>query len=418
MPILKREDGIQFAIHAYRELLQPAKISIMRSEIRMLAQNHGDYVRLFKLPSGQIEAAFSRDPGFLLGEAIWQYFGKPSDLIYCEALSEINYAILVVVRGGSVYLDVKIPFADINDELASVVTGDNQYAVYIYGDVPISDTKQVGKFVIPPAQVASFTRLEKPLFPFLPITEDLQLQPIEFALRSGVLTRAINWRLLGIGAIVFFILLGIYYWATRPTPAKPEVNTPIVRHAPADPYQAYKAALRAPAPEKQLAEVAAVMNAVYVLPGWQVSSVTFATGHYTIPVSSMGGSISGLDQWARNHGMHLSLTAQSAILSTNSHLSPRATPQNIYTLQPLLYYIIDRMDQILPQHSVSLGASAAVANYKTIALTITLSGIAPNVLTLIGRQLANLPVKITKVQVTPGTGGLLSGTIELTILGN
>lgn len=417
MPILKRADGIQFVIHAYRELLQPAKASLLRSEIRMLAQNHGEYVRLFKLSSGEIEAVFSRDPGFLLGEAVWQYFGKPADLIYCEALSEINVAALVIVRSGSVYVDSKISFANIQDELASIVMGDNQYAVYLYGDVPISQSKQRGKFVIDATQMTSFTLLEKPLFPVLPVNEDLQLQPLEFALRSDVIGRAIPWRWVFIGASVVILGFAVYYWATTRTPP-PKVQPLVPVAAPVDPYLSYKNALRTPAPEKQLAELAAVMNTVYLLPGWQVSSVTFQNGKYTISVTSVGGSMMVLNQWARNHGMRMMLSAAQVSLSLTTRLLSRAAPQTIYTLRPLVYYLIDRINQILPQRGITLGDINHYDNYKTANLALQLTNVAPSVLALIGRQFINLPVKITKIQVTPGKGGLLSGMVGITVLGN
>src|SRR5579871_5629462 len=145
MPILKRDDGAQFAIHTYRELLEPIKTSLLKTEVRMLAQNHGEYVRLFKQPNGQIEAVFSRDPGYLLGEALSEYFGKPNDLIYCEALPEGQYAIVVVIRSGVIYLDSRIPIVSIADEFTALVTGNNRYQIYIYGNIPLSEMKEPGK---------------------------------------------------------------------------------------------------------------------------------------------------------------------------------------------------------------------------------------------------------------------------------
>src|SRR5687768_4951897 len=103
MPTIKRADGAQFAIHTYRELLKLQRPALMKNEIRLLAQNHGEYIRLFKQNQKNLEAIFSRDPGFLLGESVWHYFGKPSDLIYCEALPEGQQAIVVVIKANTVY---------------------------------------------------------------------------------------------------------------------------------------------------------------------------------------------------------------------------------------------------------------------------------------------------------------------------
>lgn len=416
MPILKRDDGIQFAIQAYRELLQPIKKSLLKNEIRMLAQNHGEYVRLFKQPTGQIEAVFSRDPGFLLGEAIWQHFGKPNDLIYCETLTGGRYALVVVVRSGSVYLDAKIPFPSIADEFSSLLTGAVKYDIYVYGNVPVSNTQERGKFVFDPAFVKSFTRLEQPVFPTLPIDDNLQLLPLEFALRAEKVSKK-TWMPYLIGGLI--LLLFIVWWYHHITTQK--IATPVAvaptTQAQVDSFQGYKAALMTPAPEKQLAEFVAVVNLMYQLPGWEVTGVTFNNGTYTITLNPMGGGVMLLRQWARAHGALATINSAGVNLTIKSNLDNRATPSGIYHAEDVIATVIDRVDQMMSQRSVSVGNAVSYGNYGTTNMAIQFTGISPDVLILVGRQLADLPAQINSIQVTVGQG-VLSGTIQLSILGN
>lgn len=414
MPILKRDDGIQFAIHAYRELLAPAKSSILRSEIEMLARNHGEYVRLFKLQNGQIEAVFSRDPGFLLGEAVWQYFGKPNDLIYCEALPEGHFAIIVVVRGGYVYLDTKIPVNNIPDELASLVTGHNQYDIYVYGDVPISPTKERGKFTFDKSQVKSFTKLQDPVFKNLPVDESLQLQPLEFALRSQKIGKRSPTLIIAI-ATLLLLLAGWYFFQRGKAP--PPVEQPQAIKTTADPFATYRETLTAPAPDKQITELATVIGILYGIPGWQATGVTFDGSNYTIQLNPMGGTVQLLNQWANTHNMSMTLTPQGVILTLPSTLNKRTAPDTIYPLQQAIYIIIDKINQVLPERSVTLASTLNLPYYKSATLNIQFNNISPEVLKLIGRQLTNLPVKISNANVTISQG-LLSGAISVTVLGN
>lgn len=416
MPILKRDDGVQFAIHAYRELLQPVKASLFREEIRMLAQSHGEYIRLFKLPTDEVEAVFSRDPGFLLGEAIWQYFKQPQDLIYCEALPEGHFAMVVVIRGGSVYLDTKIPYASISDEFASLV-GPNKYDIYVYGDVPISETPARGKFSFDPTQIKSFTRLEKPLIRDLPVNESLQLRPLEFALRSQKMGFAIPRWAIYLLALIIIILIA-WFLANRFQP-QPEVAPPpaAAPAVPVDPYLGYKTFLMSPAPTRQIIELNNLLTTLYTLPGWQITQVTFDGANYTIPVVSSGGSIALLQQWASNYQMNLALSSAGATLTTTSKVENRSSPHHIYPLQKVLGLLIDRMHSVMAEPSITIGNVTAFGNYQTNNISIDFNNISPDVLVLIARQLTNLPIKLTSCQVSVNQGQL-TGSIQLLVAGN
>lgn len=416
MPILKRADGIQFVIQTYRELLAPTKASLLKNEIRMLAQNHGEYVRLFKQPDGQYEAVFSREPGFLLGETVWKYFGNPNDLIYCEALPEGQQAIVVVVRSGTVYLDTKIPFANIPDEFSSLLAGQHQYEIYTFGDVPLSEKKQRGKFNFDSNLVKSFTHLPNSVFEQLPADESLQLQPLELVLRSIKFIKR-SPVFIVLGAILAILVLGIWYQMhkTKVTPVEAQPIT--VTHKPVSPYQAYETALTTPDPERQIAQFAALVQSLYDLPGWQATNVTFRDSTYTIQMTSLGGSIGALYRWTENHGMRMNIGNDGAKVTIGSAIRNRTKPNSIYNLQKLTYLVIDRMYTILPQNSVTIGATSPVGQAKSTQLNIRFTQMTPSTLNLLGKQLAGLPIRLNSLQANINEG-LLTGIIQITVLGN
>jgi len=412
MPILKRDDGVQFAIHTYRELLSAKRPTLFKSEVRMLAKNHGEYVQLFKQNQHQYEAVFSREPGFLLGETVWQHFNKPEDLVYCEALPEGQQAIVVVVRSASVYLDTKIPFASIMDEFAPLLTGTHQYAIYVYGDVPVSGTEATGKFVFDKNFVKSFTPLTEPILQKLPIDPAFQLQPLELALRSLRLRRT-SPMTVTLLVIVLLALVGWWYLQQREEVVAPQVAKPAPKLTP---FLAYYQALTTPAPEKQLAEMIVLVSQLYGMPGWSAKNVTFNGSNYQIKVQSQGGTIRGLQQWANSKKLQFRLTQQGPELSVASQLSNRPKPTTIAESQATITFIMDRMDQLLAAKSVSLGRTSTLGRTKDTRLTIRFSNISPAVLNLVGRELSGLPVKLNSVKLSIAQG-LLSGTIELNVLG-
>ena len=88
MSVLRRDDGLLFVLQPYRELLKSKSVALLKREFYLLSQQYGVYSRIFKQSDGHFEAVFARDPGCLFGETVWKHFGKPRDLLYCEALAE------------------------------------------------------------------------------------------------------------------------------------------------------------------------------------------------------------------------------------------------------------------------------------------------------------------------------------------
>src|SRR5580704_8291785 len=176
MPYITREDGQHFVIPSYRDVLTVKQKGQLKKDILQLSKSYGEYITLQKKGTQQYEVAFSSDTGYLLGESIWQYFKKPADLIYCEAIPNSTEAILVIVKSGSVYLDGSFPMDSIPEELIIFLTQQNNFEIYTFGDVPISQEPEAGKFSFETISVKSFTQLDKPVFPTLPLLKIYQLQ--------------------------------------------------------------------------------------------------------------------------------------------------------------------------------------------------------------------------------------------------
>jgi hypothetical protein len=417
MPILRREDGTKFAVQTYRELLTFKKPSLLRNEVRILAQDHGEYLRIFVQPNKQLEAVFSSEAGYLLAESIWYYVAKPNSMLYCEELAG-KQVIVVVVRNGTIYLDAVLPVNEVMGELATLIAAQDKYDVYLFGDVPVSDIEEENKFFLHPSLIKSLNRPTESLFAALPVFKNFELQPLALALTIPELNRRSFALPISLG-ITMFIILGIWYYATRPT-TKTVGQVQVIQPIPADPYAAYKMALTEPAPEKILGEMASVVNLVYALPAWQATQITYRSSSpiYQITVTSLGGSTKTIIQWADQNNLGITLTPAGATLTLNSNLAKRSPPTYIYDMQQIIALILDRLRNVLPDRSVNMGSILPNIGYKSVSATITFNNVSPDVLMLIGRQLANLPVALSSITISIQQTGLLSGAIQLTALGS
>lgn len=413
MPVIRRDDGIQFAIQTYRELLSSKSASLLKSEIRLLSQQHGEYVRLFRDTKNSIEAVFSRDPGFLLGESIWYYFGRPSDLIYCEALPDSQQALVVVVKSSTIYLDTKIPYASLIDEFSTLLTGANQYDVHVYGNVPISKEPAPETFVFQPEQVASFHVLERSLLNQLAPDESLELQPLELALRSEIFAGAIPTKYIAYGVALVVLLVIFYYQFTKREAVIPEIVQPIVQ---ASPESSYDKALMTPAPGRLLDEVGDATMLVTSAPGWLPASVKYIGSSYVFRMQDQGGNLTMLRRWALRENFGISFTQSGVDISMPSAITARSKPAAIYVNQAVLATMIDELHRLLGARQVILGDTTTVDGFQQTELTVNIRDASPGMLDLIARVLANMPVVMKNLQFNVANG-LMSGNITLTVIG-
>lgn len=408
MPALQRADGVRFVLRSYRETVTPKKPSLLRKELFLMSQTHGHYARFIRQLDGRIEAIFSRETDYLLGETVWEYFGRPNDLIYCEVLPGEQDAILVVARNGSIYLDAKLAFNELFDELESLFSTNAQYAIYVAGEVPLARKQTENKFYVAPDWIKTFESFEHSVFEALPVLSQYQLLAFDIAI-SELKLDAPMLKLIKVGTLVL-LLLAIWYWLM---PAKQE--TSILETT--TPYEQYSSALNNPEPALQLMELARQIVLLETLPGWLPASIDYTPAGVKVKVHTLGSPTELLLRWAAKYQGRVDFGQGGASLLLPSRLNNRNNIPPVSSLVKSLSTIIDKMMQIIPGKSVAITSTQSQAAYKATNITINFSQGSPVVLTLIGRALEGLPIVLVSSNLTI-TNGLLSGTIQLTVLGN
>lgn len=412
MSTLTQSDGTEFVMQAYREQLIAKKKSLISQRVRLLAEQHGQFVRLLKKRHDEYEAIFSRESGFLLGETIKYYFGQVQNLIFCEALPNSSDVLLVVIRGGNVHLDATIPSKNIRSELMPLLTAQQTYQVVISGTVPLTQKSHENGFVLPAECVHSFEALNAPLFPRLPAIRGLQLLTLPAALKAERLNNQ-NMPLLAM-ILAGCCVLGLAYWSF--SPKEKTIAIPSMTTEAADTFQVYNQALMTPSPRKQLAELRQLIQQLYGLPGWEALKITFKNHQYQVTVHSLGGDLEILNQWAATQGFNFQLAPNAAQLILSSHTLARVRPENIYNAALVLTALIDQLDEALGGKHITLEESKNHGNITEIPFSINLSNASPQTLILVGDTLLHLPVSINHIELTLQLG-TVSGVINLSVWG-
>lgn len=412
MTYIAREDGQRFVIPSYRDVLSAKKPGILQKEIRLVANNYGEYISIQRKSATQYEVAFSQDPGFLLGETVWSYFKRPKDLIYCEEIANSNEAILVIVKSGSVYLDGKFPVDSIPDELLVFQTQSNQFDIYIYGNVPISKTTEEGKFSFDASSIKSFNVLEKPLFPQLSLVSQFELKLVDDALKIQ-----------GIGifpkkTVVLIVAILALIWAAWNYFASYKEVLPVSVVSVTDPYQAYYNELMSPDPYLEIQNIQRAMVRLYGIPGWMPTTLNYSNETLDVAVISSGARTNTLYAWAKNNNATISVRTDGFYVTFNTfNLLNRSKPDKIYSIGIVIANLTDKLSYVLPGNNLVIGNSINKGKYVRTNITINFSKIVPTTLGIIGQQLRYLPLILNSLTISNSDEGL-SGSIVLTVLGN
>ena len=415
MPTLRRDDGVQFVTQSYREALHTKRVSAMKREIRTLAKNHGEFVRCYKQEDGRMEVVFSREPGFLLGEAVWNHFERPRDLIYCESLNDRHHALVVIVRAGSVYLDAKVVYSDLIDELAALSANNEKYVIYVHGDVPLSDAGEHGIFAFDAERVHTFERLAEPVFAKLPLDSEFKLQPLELALTGANFSHPLSI-LFFLGAVFLFFSLSFWYWH-----AKNAATEAVVAQEVIDPYAAYYKALTTPDPGEQVKEMVFIVSRTYSLLGWKLNSIDYKNDKYVGKLDGMIDDKKMLDLWARLHGFELGSYDKKNnqfVMTAYSKLSKRSKPKNIYNLQQVTELFSSKLKWMLVNENLSVTRRDVNGDtVQSIDATIDFHDFSPDGFLMLGRILNDFPLEIKEIALDTKEG-LVSGKIMLTLWGS
>jgi hypothetical protein len=400
MPYITREDGEHFVIPSYRDVLTAKQKSVLKKDILLLSQSYGEYITLQRKSPTAYEVAFSPDTGHLLGESIWHYFKRPPDMIYCEAIPSTNEAILVIVRSGSVYLDGSFPLDTIPEELVIFLTQQTNFEIYIYGDVPISETEQEGKFSFEPGAIRSFTELDQPIFPQLPLYKMYQLQLVDPVLKAhGIGVFPIKQILSGM------VVIGLL-WMVQTAPV--EVN----------PYQAYISALNTPAPDQEMKAVLEGITLLLSVPGWQITDIQYSKGILSAEMQSQGSKTEELFAWAAGNNAEVKIQQDGIYLNLPIKLPNRAAPTFIYPLKQVIGVMVDRLANVYPGNRINLSENSNQGMYQQTNITINIDRSSPVTLSLIGEQMKDLPLNLQSITLRFDNRGNLTGSILLQALGN
>jgi hypothetical protein len=388
-----------FLFQPYREALTVKTASLLRKEIQYLAQQHGQYCRLFKRKAGEIEAVFSLEPGYLLGETVWHYFDESPYLIYCEKLTDEKddqNILLVVVRDGIIYLDAKFSAITLKEELKNLLVTDSQkYKVYTYGTVPY-------KF-----EGVEFTKtLEKSIFDGLVWDSAFQLLPTFEALREQGLEDRTRSSLAFVTIICLGLLGTLWWYSSKP---KTSVNV--------NPYEQYEMSLQTPTPESETTALVHGLQKINQIPGWNVVSVEYDGETGSAKLKSIGGAATQLLTMSQAMGMVVSFSSSGTYINFSTTLNHRPLPDKIASTEKTVALIMDRMTHVLPKKSVSVDQTITNRVFKEVALTISFNNVSPEVLQLIGSNLDDLPVNVKSITVNV-KNGLLSGYFKISVVGN
>lgn len=412
MVAIQRHDGINFIAHAYREQLVISNKRIAVQELRMLSSQHGQYVCLRRKSRHEFEACFSQQLGYLLGETVWDYLGRPDHLIYCEAIAESAHCFLVVIRNGMVYLDNKILSADVHKELLPIIADTHVYEVYTYGDVPVRDVETFGgaTFVLPKKTVCKFHHLKNPLFSQLLPTPQFILKPLPEVLKSNYLRGQSR---LTIVTILVLIVVLCGWWIFR---SPSESSHEVIKTQAIAQLHPFEKALTSPNPAILISELSQKIDELYLMPGWKVLDLNLKGDEFEVRLQSEGGSLWYLSQWAKQHYYQLNILPDGAMLKFTSFAKKRKMPKYVSSADTSLDQFLQRMQRVLVDNSIHVEGKQKQGGVTETQMTLDLKSLSPDLLVLIGQELNDLPVSLSSVNMHLNNG-LIDGKIQLSLWG-
>lgn len=410
MSYITREDGEHFVIPSYRDVLSAKQKNALKKEILVLSQSYGEFIALQKKGTAQYEVAFSPDPGYLLGESIWQYFKRPLDMIYCEAVPNTTEAILVIVKAGSVYLDGSFPIESIPEELVIFLTQQNNFEVYTYGEVPISETPVEGKFAFEASSIKNFTVLNEPVFAKVPLLKTYQLRNVEIVLKEyGIGVFPLRQILLA--AILLGLLWMGYSYFVRPK------KVVVVAAPKPNPYAEYYTTLTSPSPDDEIEGIIKEIKILLTMPGWSPRNITYSKGTVVASVQSAGAKTQALLDWADLTKATVDIKSDGIYVSLRMETPKRPNPNKIYPIKEVIAILVDKLSNVYPGNHLTLGAFSRKGVYTQVPLTLNISNVPPAVLELIAKQLKDLPLALEGATLSLNNG-YLNGTFIIDALGS
>lgn len=411
MGIIERQDGARFVMQAYREILPGMTSSTSAIEIRRLSHQHGSMLCLMRHHGAkELEIAISSDSGYLLGECVWDHFGKPKNLIYCEATGESANCILVVVRNGSVYLDKALLTSEVEQELQPILHDKVSYTVYTYGDVPLRSVETFGgaTFMLPKVMQAEFNHLKEPLLNHLLPVETYRLLELPKILNSSLLKKRMHlWA--GLLLLVFLSVIG---WVGFRSVGKHEHMT----YKPKGDVNISQS-IKMPDIVDVIGGLASRVTSLYDLAGWQVISISYQSSRLHIQLRHMQGDFSELTRWVKQHGYVLDMNSDGVGLSASLTFDNKKS-EITGKLNDNLSKMMQALSTVLPLENVHVGSRYQQVNGIFIQrITINLQDLSPDLFSLIGHSLKHLPLSLSSAELSIKSG-LIDGNLHLSLWGH
>jgi len=405
MAYITRVDGEHFVVPAYRDILSVKKTSLLKKEILLLSQKYGNYNTLQQKNKNQFEVAFSNDTGYLLGESIWSFFKKPANLIYCEAISGTNDALLVIVKSGSVYLDGSFPIDSIADELLIFKTETLVFDVYIYGNVPISESTNL-------PNVKKFVNLPEAIFPTLPLLNEFKLLPTDVILKKAGIGVFPLKKFLAISLLVILIPIILNVLTTEKK--APEFVTPTI-----NPWQGFFDSLNlSPNPSQEIIILLQVLEQLFNARGWTPLTITYSGKMLTAKMDTQHAKLADLMAWAKQPDVKFNITIspQGIFASHQLTIPNRKHIASYMSLQYALTKLIDRINAISVGLHISLNEIHNKSIYNEAKITIFFDGVSVEILNYIATQIKDLPL-ILDGATFDSSAGSFTGNFTFRLLG-
>lgn len=406
MPTLTRSDGVEFVIQAYRERTENGNKAALMQKIRVLAEQHGRFARLFKKENHFFEAVFSNEAGYLLGESVKHYFYQAQNLIFCEALEDLQHVLLVVVRDGEVYLDAIVNKQLLSQELRLLISDQYQYQIFTHGDVPLIDNP-----ILPPEKIISFEKLSDPLLPRLPTLKNLQLLPLPLALKSQHLQEKNSLVIYFLVALLAFAGGALLYGISNHLQAELAAKTNLIHD-----YSYYNNALESAEPHAQLNEMMQIIELLYTIPGWQPQYIHFEQGHYQAQFDTKG-DLTQLHQWATFNNFSYQANTDQIDLTRLSQVPSRLAPKTISNEDALITALTNQLSSLLGAEQITVSNTLPAGAAKQTLITVNIPQGTPKIIEIIGQILEDQPVMIQDADFQTN-GFTLSGKIQLSIWGS
>jgi hypothetical protein len=279
--------------------------------------------------------------------------------------------------------------------------------------VPISQEPEAGKFNFEASSVKSFTVLDKPVFPTLPLHKMYQLQLVDVVLQQQ-----------GIGVfptrpILLLVIIAGLAWAAWSYFSSGEEVVVVEKKQEVNPYQPFFNALKTAPPDQEVLAFTSQLGMFFQMPGWRIKDIKYIHGTINLNVLSTGGTMSTLYAWSKHNKINMSIRKTGVMLTKNISVAKRDMPKTISPISRIIATIVDRVAEVNPGNNLDIADTVNKKVFGSVLIKIKFASVAPVILNLIGEQLAGLPLTLNDITISSVDGNNnLTGFITVEALGN